>query len=86
MEAEKIKKIRPTLTLVNTTIAVVALGLRWTYFFQKMTHKVELCAIWLPADKNATEKTESYGHNNPEKCEKYILIISEKCVILFSDV
>lgn len=40
----------------------------------------------LQFDKNATEKAESYGHNNPEKCEKYILIISEKCVILFSDV
>ena len=40
----------------------------------------------LIADKNATEKTESYGHNNSEKCAKYILIILEKCVILFSDV
>ena len=37
-------------------------------------------------DKNTTEKTESYGHNNSEKCVKYILIIPEKCVILFSDV
>ena len=37
---------------------------------------------YLIADKNTTEKTESYGHNNSEQCAKYILIILEKCVIL----
>ena len=39
---------------------------------------------YLIADKNTTEKTESYGHNNSEKCVIYSLIIQKKCDMLLA--